>query len=363
VNTYHIRFNHNHNDSGLVWRVFENGQEHLVRHVKILASLFDQVTVEDGKEKWNLCCYGYMTITDDVATIRHSVILPDFVLPSRINQTWSYSGLDSLESCPNKKHFESYPHDITYQHNSRGYRDVEWPDNIQELQSAIWCIGDSFTVGLGSPLEHTWPYQLQQASQRRIINVSMDGASNTWIMRKVCRLLEWVKPKTIVIQWSYITRDELDDQSLTDEQRRYQVDLKNFNDLSQNDFEFYRQKLKKTIDQLEAVTKQTQIIHSFIPDCGIITVDVDKIWKNMQGPDWVDTPTSLVEFKNLPKFIELELKNNFKNYDLLKNYFEFYENIEHVIPEIVRLDVARDSHHYDIKTSQAFVDKILQILN
>ena len=359
MNTYLIRFNHNHNGSGLVWRVFENGKEHLVRHVKILASLYDQVTVEDGVEKWNLCCYGYMTITDDIATIRHSVVLPDFVLPSRINQTWFYSGMDTITLCFDKEHFKSYPHDISYVYNSRGYRDDEWPDNIQELHSAIWCIGDSFTVGIGSPLEHTWPYQLEQASQRRIINVSMDGASNAWILRKVYKLLEWVKPKTIVIQWSYITRDELDDQSLTDEQRRLRNSKK---DLSQNDLEFYRQKLKKTIDQLEAVTKNTQIIHSFIPECGI-TIDVDKIWSDIKRPDWVDTPTSLVEFKNLPKFIELELKNNFKNYDLLKNYLEFYENIEHVIPEIVRLDLARDGHHYDINTSRAFVDKILQILN
>ena len=46
-------------------------QEHLVQHVKILALVYDQVTVEHGVvEKWNLCCYGYMTITDSQAVIR-----------------------------------------------------------------------------------------------------------------------------------------------------------------------------------------------------------------------------------------------------------------------------------------------------
>lgn len=70
MNKYHIRFNHNHNGTGLVWRIFENGQENLVRSFKITAPLFDEVTDEDGIEKWNVCCYGYMAIKDDVATIR-----------------------------------------------------------------------------------------------------------------------------------------------------------------------------------------------------------------------------------------------------------------------------------------------------
>lgn len=70
MNKYHIRFNTQHNGSGLVWRVFENGIEHLVRSFKITATTFDEVTVENGVEKWNLCCYGYMTIVDDRAVIR-----------------------------------------------------------------------------------------------------------------------------------------------------------------------------------------------------------------------------------------------------------------------------------------------------
>ena len=32
--------------------------------------MFDEVTVEDGATKWNVCCYGYMTVKDGMATIR-----------------------------------------------------------------------------------------------------------------------------------------------------------------------------------------------------------------------------------------------------------------------------------------------------
>jgi hypothetical protein len=66
---YHIRFNQQHNGSGFVWRVFEDGVEYLVKHVKINVPCFDEETVEYGATKWNIVCNGYMNIADDIATI------------------------------------------------------------------------------------------------------------------------------------------------------------------------------------------------------------------------------------------------------------------------------------------------------
>ena len=70
MNKYHIRFNTRHNGSGLDWRIFENGTEHLVQSFKITAPTFSETTVENGVGKWNVCCYGYMTINNDHAVIR-----------------------------------------------------------------------------------------------------------------------------------------------------------------------------------------------------------------------------------------------------------------------------------------------------
>ena len=56
------------------------------------------------------------------------MILPDFILPSRQNQVWDESGLDSYAACLDKKHFKSYPHKVEYRYNSRGFRDTEWPE-------------------------------------------------------------------------------------------------------------------------------------------------------------------------------------------------------------------------------------------
>ena len=70
MNKYHIRFNTQHGESDLVWRIFENDKEYLVKSFKITCTTFDEITIENDVKKWNLCCYGNMTIHEDVATIR-----------------------------------------------------------------------------------------------------------------------------------------------------------------------------------------------------------------------------------------------------------------------------------------------------
>ena len=102
------------------------------------------------------------------------MILPDFILPSRQNQVWDKSGIDSYEECKDKKHFKSYPYAVDYDYNSRGFRDSEWPEDIDQLTHAIWCVGDSFTEGLGSPAEHAWPFLLQNQTNLKPTS-NMDG--------------------------------------------------------------------------------------------------------------------------------------------------------------------------------------------
>jgi hypothetical protein len=69
MNKYHIRFNHQHNGSNKVWRVFENGNEHLVEHLDIQVPMRDKVTVENSVKKWNVYCEGYMIIDSETARI------------------------------------------------------------------------------------------------------------------------------------------------------------------------------------------------------------------------------------------------------------------------------------------------------
>lgn len=277
-------------------------------------------------------------------TTASNQILPSFVLPSRTDLVEHYSGLDSLKECLDRSWFEQYPHAVEYRYNSRGFRDQEWPESLQELKDAIWCVGDSFTVGLGSPVEHTWPQVLQQQTGVRTINVSLDGASNSWISRKALDILREIQPKFLVVQWSYLHRREDSDNSKSDEQRRVLVEELDFNKNLDN--------FLNCVNSIEEHKNNCRVIHSIIPNTGL-TFDLNKVWEEIKGPSWPQTLPS--DITGIPEWIIDELKTQ-HGLDLL-----LLNNLKEII-EVRQLDRARDGHHYDLETSQQFCQQIIDCL-
>jgi hypothetical protein len=228
-------------------------------------------------------------------------LLDNLKLLTRTNQCWDYSGLDSPEECIDKKYFSKYQHKIEYVYNSRGFRDYEWPDSIIDLQESVWCVGDSFTVGLGQPFNHIWPQVLQQKLKKRTINISMDGASNDWIFRRSKQIITEINPKILIIMWSYLHRRENINDKLLDEDRRlfweespYQTDIDDYLRWKRQIFEIREMSCKS--------------IHLAIP-----------------------------------------------------NYCPWLHSTDEVIP-VTQLDWARDYYHFDIKTSEWVVNKIFTCL-
>lgn len=69
MNKYHVRFNTKHDDSRLVWRIFENGVEHLAEDIRLIGEMFTECTEEHGQTKWNIACYGRLIWSDKKAII------------------------------------------------------------------------------------------------------------------------------------------------------------------------------------------------------------------------------------------------------------------------------------------------------
>jgi hypothetical protein len=226
-------------------------------------------------------------------------MLQDVVVHEKINFTATQIGLDSIKECKNLEWFNNYPYAITYNYNSRGFRDCEWPI---DLKNSIWCIGDSFTLGLGVPYEHTWPYLLSTEVSQSVINVSLNGASNDWISRMSRLIKKEINPYAIIHQWSYIHRRELigNVQSWFDNNTTTEEDVENF-----------IKNIKSTVDDNN--------IHSFVP--------------------LFEPP-----------------------YDHAKNRLE-KEAISNVIYDNNQLDYARDYHHYDIITAKKYVEYYKEILD
>lgn len=74
MNRYHVRFNKSRGQPGRgsmdhVWRVFENGEEFIVKHVNINVPVRDEVTGDGrGGDDWNFACEGYMKIDRETST-------------------------------------------------------------------------------------------------------------------------------------------------------------------------------------------------------------------------------------------------------------------------------------------------------
>jgi hypothetical protein len=289
------------------------------------------------------------------------MILPDFVCPSRVNQQWKHSGLDSPDVCLDKKHFDSYPYSVDYLYNSRGYRDQEWPTQLDQLKDAIWCVGDSFTVGIGNPVEHIWPHLLQQYTGHRTINVSMDGASNEWMTRKIKTLVEDIAPKTIIVQWSYFTRRESSTGS-NDEDRKIR-----FDPLVSDEEDF--KNFKNCVLQTQQISENCQLINSVIPYAcaGISVKEVRGWWYNDRQSDWPEIlPATLAD---IPTDIQQQLKhkNKFQKYFMHYQLQQFAKNNNIILvdqlDEFYNKRLARDGHHYELVTATNFVKQLLSKLN
>lgn len=264
--------------------------------------------------------------------------MPDLVLPTRASRSFAYSGIDSLEHCRDRKHFLNYPHKVWYNYNNRGFRDAEWPVSLSELQNAIWCVGDSYTVGIGSPVQHTWPYILQSKTATRTINVSMDGASNEWIARTSKKIITAVNPKHIVIMWSYTHRRESSNTCLWDEARRIANSSQSVNQDWQNFLSCYNEVNVNTPNAVHFA------IPGFHPTCGI-----DQTWQMIRGKDWPPfPPRCMIDWLELPAFVKQELKMQHKVDDLILQCIECNTTD---VTVITYLDLARDGHHFDIITA------------
>lgn len=276
------------------------------------------------------------------------ITLPDLCLTSRANRHWEFSGIDHPDISPDPWRYSQYAGTVTYDYNSRGFRDQEWPSQILDLQNSVWCLGDSFTVGLGSPLDHTWTRVLSQKINQRTINISMDGASNQWIARHACDILKVIEPKTMVIMWSYVHRRE-DLGRDRDEDRRVAYSKSS----EQEDLE----DLKQCWNRVNLSKRDTNVIHATIPGYRPMDIDPCKIWQDIRDPSW---PVTMPEnFGALPPDIQHEIQTVHHDCFVRLQYHDFFSN-EFI--EVPQLDFSRDGHHFDKITAHWFVDRIAPLV-
>jgi len=221
------------------------------------------------------------------------------------NLRLKFSGLDSYEFCLDQKYFKDYKKNISYNYNSRGFRDLEWPNDLSDV---VWCVGDSFTVGLGQPFEETWPFLLEKNIGKRCLNLGEDGCSNDTIALRTKEIINLYNPKILIVMWSYFSRRRVNNKDVW-------YFKKDFG--AKKDFEnFYK-------NFYSINTLKSNIIHLLVPNAFI---------------DNTERSILLLD----------------KKFKLLKG------NQINKILQFNQLDYSRDYHHFDIKTSKYICDLIIK---
>jgi hypothetical protein len=304
-----------------------------------------------------------------------STILPNFLWWSYCHRQDQEHGLDSSETCNDPNHFHSFPFTVLYSHNSRGFRDQEWPNSVEQLNQAIWCFGDSATVGIGSPRQHTWTYLLEHTLNRRCINISMDGQSNEWIAKKILELVTEIAPTTIVAHWSY-THRRLDKK----------VNLSDMIDLHWG--KFYNQikdptwpseiKFEDFYTLPDSIQKEIREIH-YNPAKD--QFDFDHVRPGMYDENLIthysEYATAEQDTENTLACIDQAAQAAQQhNINLVHSFIPDFAPPDQIkiiekhlaltgakfVPTFAKLDLARDGHHYDIKTARHFVQQLLDKL-
>ena len=88
--------------------------------------------------------------------------------------------------------WRNYPiQDFDYQFNSWGFRGPEYNEHIGNPVNL--CLGDSFTVNLGGPIDHSWPSILAEHFDIPTLNLGVDTAGNDAIRLvydRACKLFD-----------------------------------------------------------------------------------------------------------------------------------------------------------------------------
>jgi hypothetical protein len=196
--------------------------------------------------------------------------------------------------------FHDYPiQDFDYQFNSWGFRGPEYKQYISNPVNI--CLGDSFTVNIGGPIEHSWCSKLAEHFDIPTINLGMDGAGNDAIKLVYNRACKLFDVQNTFVMYSFLHR------RLINGEFRQEVYKDNEN------FEYFlEQRIPNVIECALPLWCWPEEEKQFLSNQGIYFLDVPWVlyfsdhqaidrrfivkesYNNLRGPDW----PSFKEFVN-----------------------------------------------------------------
>jgi len=211
------------------------------------------------------------------------------------NYTNRFNGMDHPLKSANytSKKFWEYPvQDFDYQYNSWGFRGPEYEQYIGKPVNI--CLGDSFTVNVGGPVDHSWCIQLAEHFDIPTLNLGMDGAGNDAIKLVYNRACKVFDVQNTFVMYSYLHRRLINGEFIQD----VKEDKENFE-------YFLEQRIPNVVECALPFWCWSDQEKEFIREQGLFFLDTDNIvnfndnlsanrkiivvessYNNLRDPDW-----------------------------------------------------------------------------
>jgi hypothetical protein len=175
-----------------------------------------------------------------------------FLLTKANVKNQKVSGMDTPKDCLlGPQWWYSYPHfnDIEYSYNSLGFRDAEF----DQTQKVLLCLGDSFTVNIGGVNVHSWSRQLEKKSNKKCVNLGIDGAGNDLIALIAQRSFNFFDVEKTCVVFSFLHRHYIEKGNEKHRMHHCLDDYKNF------------KRFEKNFEDILHLDKNFKF--TFLPDC------------------------------------------------------------------------------------------------
>ena len=224
------------------------------------------------------------------------------VVSSLIDYQGQYCEMDTSDKSTNfvGDSWEYPIQDFDYQFNSWGFRGEDY--NQYAGQAVNICLGDSMTVNIGGPVEHSWCSQLAEHFDIPTLNFGMQSAGNDAIFKVYESAIQFFDVQNTFVMYSFLHR------RLVDGYFRHHVYT-----LDKEDFAYFnKQCISNAIECALPMWFWSDEEKQFLSNQGIYFLDVPWVlyfsdyqtmdrrfivkesYNNLRGPDW---PT-LKEFIN-----------------------------------------------------------------
>lgn len=160
-------------------------------------------------------------------------LIPNYWLERKNKQFAPPFGMDSPKNSINgSSNWYNYEiQDYNYKFNNWGFRGEDYEQ--YKNQPVNICLGDSFTLNIGGPVEHSWPSQLAKNFDIPTLNFGIDGAGNDTIRIVYNYLLEYFDVQNTFTMYSFFHR-RYDRNNKTLVHAGCLDDLENFNYFEEN---------------------------------------------------------------------------------------------------------------------------------